>query len=175
MSLTSLEVIPLVSPGALTLQIYTPLSHHITSLITRSASVQTMQTYMIKFNFLCCALISEAQRTGQHSSIHFHLYKLKGHQDNILLILYFCKNDHIMKMKEEQPKKKFTVIWTKLPIHIVPSIYLKDLYRCFSLKNKKQNPQKNKKKTKQITFRLILGWTHGFGWKSSVPGTLFPV
>lgn len=174
MSLTSLEVIPLVSPGALTLQIYTPLSHHITSLITRSASVQTMQTYMIKFNFLCCALISEAQRTGQHSSIHFHLYKLKGHQDNILLILYFCKNDHIMKMKEEQPKTKSSVIWTKLPIHIVPSIYLKDLYRCFSLKNKKQNPQKNKK-TKQITFRLILGWTHRFGRKSSVPGTLFPV
>lgn len=43
-------------------------------------------------------------------SIHFHLYKLKGHQDNILLIFHFCKNDHIMKMKEEQ-KKKFSQLF----------------------------------------------------------------
>lgn len=145
MSLTSLEVIPLVSPGALTLQIYTPLSHHITSLITRSASVQTMQTYMIKFNFLCCALISEAQRTGQHSSIHFHLYKLKGHQDNILLILYFCKNDHIMKMKEEQPKKKFSYLNKTTNSYCTKHLF-KRFIQVLQLKKQKTKPPKKQKK-----------------------------
>lgn len=54
MSLISLSESPVVSPGASTVQKYTPLSHHITSLITKSASVhrQTRKRTQLAFCFL---------------------------------------------------------------------------------------------------------------------------